>query len=288
MAREMTVALGQIRPMLGNVEANLQKHLEWIAKAKQQGASLIVFPELGLTGYHVQDLTLEVARTLDSPEIQSIVAASVGIDVVVSFVEESLDHQFYVSSLYASEGNIASVHRKVYLPTYGMFDEGRYFASGTGFRVFNTRFAPTGMLICEDAWHLPSPYLLASGGATLLLVPASSPARSVSDQDTFGSQQFWHEMNRVYAQLLGVHLVFVNRVGFEDGISFFGGSGVVGPKGEWLAQAPVLEESLTVTTIDLTAVRRARYESPMMRDEKPDLVVRELVRLGALSEEGQA
>lgn len=279
LARPVTIALGQIRPALGDVKVNLLKHIDWIAQAKQRGASLIVFPELGLTGYQVQDLTLEVARSLNADEIQQLVRASVGIDVVFSFVEEQDDHLFYVASIYASDGSIVSVHRKVYLPTYGMFDEGRYFASGTQFEPFPTRFGKAGMLICEDAWHMSSPYLLTVAGATLIIVPASSPARSVSEPDTFGSQQFWSEMVRVYAQLLGVNIVFVNRVGFEDGVSFFGGSGVVSARGEWLTNAPVLEESLGLCTLDLDNVRTLRFESPMVRDEKTGLVLQHLSRV---------
>lgn len=275
----MTVALGQIRPVLGDVTQNVEKHLQWIGEAKIQGAELIVFPELGLTGYHVQDLTLDVARTLDAPDIQQVIAASQGIDVVFSFVEESRDHRFYVSAVYASNAQVVAVHRKVYLPTYGMFDEGRYFAAGDDFSPFATSVGSVGLLICEDAWHLSSPYLLAQGGATLLIVPASSPARSVTDQDVFGSQRFWREIASVYAQLLGVNLVFVNRVGFEDGVNFYGGSGIVSATGEWTSTAPTLTECLTLGTLDLAGVRRARYATPVVRDEKRELVARTLTDL---------
>jgi predicted amidohydrolase len=278
------LAIGQLRPVLGDFQQNLEKHLEWISRAKAEGAALVVFPELGLTGYQVQDLTLDVARRCDHPEILRLVEASRGIDVVFSFVEESDEHLFFVSALYAHDGEIAAVHRKAYLPTYGMFDEGRYFAKGNRFATFTGKFGPTGIMICEDAWHVSSPYLLTLGGASLILIPASSPARSVSEQDAFGSQSFWRQLVQVYARLFGVYVVFANRVGFEDGINFFGGSGVVAPDGEWLAEAPILEESLIMAELDPGAVRRARYTTPILRDERVDLVQLELARI--LAEKG--
>ncbi|GGJ06241.1 carbon-nitrogen hydrolase [Alicyclobacillus cellulosilyticus] len=278
MARTFKVALGQVRPVLGDVAANVEKHLAWAARAREEGASLIVFPELGLTGYQVQDLTLDVARPPAHPDIQRLVAASQDLDIVFSFVEESDEHLFYVACAYAAEGRMVALHRKVFLPTYGMFDEGRYVAPGRRFAAFPTRFGRAGMLICEDAWHLTSPYLLALDGAHLLILPASSPARSVQDEEGFGSQSFWRKLLEVYARLLGVHILFVNRVGFEDGVGFFGGSFVMAPDGERIAEAPVLQEALVTAEVDLTLLRRVRYTTPILRDEKPELVLRALER----------
>jgi predicted amidohydrolase len=279
VTQQVRVALGQVRPVLGDVKANLDKHLTWVEQAKGEGASVVVFPELGLTGYQVQDLTLDVARTLKDADIRQMVDASRDIDITFSFVEESQEHLFYVSTVYASEGEIRHVHRKVYLPTYGMFDEGRYFARGDRFDTVQTKYGTTGMLICEDAWHVSSPYLLSLAGSDLLILPAASPARSVTEQDQFGSQKFWQDLLQVYAQLFGVFIVFVNRVGFEDGINFFGGSGVVSPTGEWVVHAPTLEETLVVGDLDMTLIRRARFTTPILRDENKDLVLRSLNRL---------
>lgn len=284
MLNQIKVALGQVRPVLGNVASNIDKHLQWVGEARDNDADLIVFPELGLTGYQVQDLTLEVARNVKDAEISRLISASTDIDIVFSFVEESDDHRFYISAVYASGGEIQHLHRKVYLPTYGMFDEGRYFASGRSFRSFNTKLDRMGLLVCEDAWHLSSPYLLSLDGANLLLLPASSPARSVTDQDQFGSQLFWRQLLSVYARLLGLNVVFVNRVGFEDGINFFGGSFVVSAEGNLMVEAPKLEEALVYGEIDLSESRRARYTTPILRDEKIDAVTRELERI--LKEEG--
>lgn len=285
MAERMKVALGQLRPRLGDVSRNLDIHLEWALKAKSENASLIVFPELGLTGYQVQDLTLDVARQTNHPDIAKLVDISREIDIVFSFVEESREHLFYTSSVYASGGRIAAVHRKVYLPTYGMFDEGRYFAAGDTFRTFDSKMGQTGLLICEDAWHASSPYLLAAGGANVICVPASSPARSVAEQEGVGSHLFWKQMLQVYAQLFGTFFIFVNRVGFEDGINFFGGSGIISPTGQWVAEAPELDECIVYGEVDLSVVRKVRFTNPLLRDEKHHLVMKELARLARQSEE---
>jgi predicted amidohydrolase len=282
----MQVSLGQMSPTLGNVEANLQKHHTYIDEAISQQSNVVVFPELGVTGYQVQDLTLDVARTLTSPDIRSLIARSRDIDLLFSFVEETESHLFYISSVYASAGQVTAVHRKVYLPTYGVFDDRRYFAPGQEFRTFATPYTRAGILICEDAWHGTSPYLLSLGGANLIYVPSASPARSVSDLNYFGSQKSWRDMLQVYAQLYGTPIVFVNRVGFEDGLSFFGGSGVVSAVGEWLLEAPTVQAGLFTTTIDLGATRRARYATPILRDERPLLVAKELKRILAAREGG--
>ncbi|WP_233095829.1 nitrilase-related carbon-nitrogen hydrolase [Alicyclobacillus sp. SO9] len=279
MKQKRRLALAQIKPKLGDVEANLNQHMQYILEARKQNADVVFFPELGLTGYHVQDLVLDVARSLSHPDISALVAESQDIDIAFSFVEETPSHSFYISAVYASKGEIKSIHRKVYLATYTLFDESRYFAKGSEFNTFSGQAGSGGILICEDAWHVTSPYLLSLGGAQLLVLMASSPSRSASDSESFGSHLFWKRLLEVYAQMFGVHIAFVNRTGFEDGLNFFGGSAVVGPDGVLITEAPVLEESLVFADIDLDDVRRARYTVPLLRDERPDLVQKELRRL---------
>jgi predicted amidohydrolase len=282
------ICIAQISPKLGNIEHNVDKHQQYITEAKSRQASLVVFPELGLTGYQVQDMTLDVARTLDHPQIQALVQSSKDIDVVFSFVEETKHHLFHVTVVYAAEGKIAGLHRKVYLPTYGMFDERRYFAPGTSFRTISSHtVGDVGLMVCEDAWHGTSPYLLALQGANLLIIPSSSPARDVTDAHYFGSQKFWRELLQVYAQTYGAFVVFANRVGVEDGISFFGGSGVVSPEGDWVLAAPTVTEGLYDAMIDTRASRRVRFSTPILRDERPLLVARELERILKTREESE-
>jgi predicted amidohydrolase len=274
----MRVGLAQMRPVLGDIQRNYSLHLEWLEKAKQNQVELLLFPELSLTGYNLLDLTYDVGRSADSEEIMQLVAHSKEMDIVFGFVETSDDHVLYNSMLYASKGEIVHIHRKVYLPTYGMFDEGRYFGQGEVIRSFPTQFGQVGILICEDMWHPSAPYLLAQDKAQIVLIPANSPARSL-DQTEIGSQSFWYANLENQAALNGVFFLFCNRVGTEDGISFFGGSSVVNPYGDEVAKANMLQEQLLTIDMDLDEVRRARFETPLLRDENLDLTIRELQRI---------
>ncbi|MCY0877225.1 MAG: acyltransferase [Firmicutes bacterium] len=275
----MRVAMGQVSPVLGDVPANVDKHIQIAQMAYAQGAQLIVFPELGLTGYLLKDMTYEVARPLDHPDVQRLVAQSKDIDVLFSLVEESASHRFHISAVYASGGKIVHVHRKVYLPTYGLFEEGRHAAQGTDIKPFTapTR-PPAGVMICEDAWHPSVPYLLSVAGVDVLYVPAAGPGRALSGDPHSGSQQFWERLLRTYAQLFTCYVVFVNRVGFEDGVFFFGQSFAVGPDGEIIARSERIEEDMPIVDIDLSLLRRARYRTPLLRDEDVYLTQRILQR----------
>ena len=174
------LAIAQIDTVLGDVEANLETHMARIDEAVQAKADLVVFPELSLTGYALQDLTAAVARRpmADDPVFQTLLTASQRTDLLVGFVEHDKRHRIYNSAAYLSQGEILSVHRKVYLPTYGLFDESRFFAWGDSIRAFNTRFGRLGVLICEDFWHASPPYLLWLDGADLLLFMSASPGRT--------------------------------------------------------------------------------------------------------------
>ena len=147
---KITLALAQINTVLGNVQKNLEKHLAIIQEAGSRGADLVIFPELSLTGYVLQDLASAVAchPRADDPIFQPLLAASQKLDIVVGFVEEDERNRFYIASAYLSRGEVLHVHHKVYLPTYGLFDEGRFFAWGDSVQAFNTPFARAAMLIC--------------------------------------------------------------------------------------------------------------------------------------------
>ena len=276
-----SIGLAQISPRLGDVKANLEKHLQFVEQALAQGVELLVFPELSLTGYMLQDLVHEVARTAapDDPLLAPLLDASRQLDLVVGFAERDVRGRLFTASAYLAQGRIVHVHRKVYLPTYGMFDEGRDFDWGEEVRAFDTRFGRAGLLICEDFWHASPPYLLWLDGADLMLLTSSSPGRGIDHRDKLGSSRFVELVNQAYANLFGCFVVHANRVGFEDGVNFWGGSTIFGPDGELMAQAPYLEESLLVAQLDWSALRRARARLPLLRDERPDLTQRELTRI---------
>ena len=214
---DVTVALAQIKPKLGCIADNLAIIEAAIERGIREKAGLIIFPELALTGYFLKDLVPEVALPLHAPEIARLVELSRHISIAVGFVEVSSDYRFFNSALYLEGGEIKHVHRKVYLPTYGMFDEGRYFAAGRHFKAFDTRFGRLGVLICEDAWHLSSSYLLALQGAHTLLVMSGSPGRGLAtDRVEATSVQTWERVGQTLSQFLTLHWAYVNRVGYED------------------------------------------------------------------------
>jgi len=277
----LNLALAQINTTLGDVHANLDKHLGLLAEAKEQGADLVVFPELSLTGYVLQDLVPSVAHqpTDDDPVFKHLLNASHDLDLVVGFVDEDSRHRFYIASAYLSGGKVLHVHHKVYLPTYGLFDEGRFFAWGDSVRAFDTRFGRMGILICEDFWHASPPYLLWLDGADVLLFTSASPGRGLVDGEKLESARWVENVNRSYANLFTCFVAHSNRVGFEDGLNFWGGVTVFDPNGERIAQGPYFEEALTYTTLDLNQLHRTRARLPLLRDERTSLVVRELRRI---------
>ncbi len=275
---DFTLILAQIKPKLGCVADNLATIEKKITKARDAGADLIVFPELALSGYFLKDLVPEVARRIDSPEIQRLIELSRGISIAIGFVEETADYLFHNSALYLEDGAIKHLHRKVYLPTYGLFDEQRYLARGESFRAFDTKFGRVGLLICEDMWHLSASYILAMDGATTLICLSSSPARGI-DGDTLGSASAWQKLTSTTAMFLNCRVLYCNRVGFEDGVNFWGGSEYIAPSGESVVRGALLEEDFVTARVDEGALRRERIFSPMMRDENLFVTMQELGRI---------
>jgi predicted amidohydrolase len=266
---------------LGDVPANLEKHLTLIDQARRSGADLLVFPELSLTGYVLQDLASTVAHTpsRDDPIFKPLLEESHNLDMVVGFVEEDRRNRFYIAGAYLSKGEVLHVHHKVYLPTYGLFDEGRFFAWGDAIRAFDTRFGRAGILICEDFWHASPPYLLWLDGADLFLFISASPGRGLHKEPQLESARWVEHVNQAYAGLFTSFVAHANRVGYEDGLNFWGGSTVYDPNGELVAKGPYHQEALTVAEIDLNQLHRTRARLPLLRDERTSLVMREMNRM---------
>jgi NAD+ synthase (glutamine-hydrolysing) len=278
---KINIALAQINTRLGDPNANLEKHLQLAKQASQDGIDLLVFPELSLTGYVLQDLVPSIAcrPDLDDPLFRPLLEASQEIDLVVGFVEEDARHRFYIASGYLSQGKVIHIHHKVYLPTYGLFDEGRFFAPGDSIRAFDTRFGRFGMLICEDFWHASPAYLLWQDGADFLIFSSSSPGRGLNGGSKLESSGWVEHINQAYASLFTVFIAHTNRSGFEDGLNFWGGSTLFDPDGKLVIQAPYFQETLTSVEIDLNQLHRTRTRLPLLRDERPELVLHELERI---------
>jgi predicted amidohydrolase len=275
----MRIALAQIAPPLGDPAVSLKLHLETARRAARAGAQLVVFPELSLTGYRLQDLVPEVARPIDPKGfLRPLFALSRRISIAFGLVEESEGHRYYNSAVFLEAGRVRHVHRKVYLPTYGMFEEGRYFSAGDTFTAFRSRLGRIGLLVCEDLWHPASALLLAQDGADYIVVLSNSPVQTGEGAGP-RNHETWRDLIRVTAQLQTVYVLLTNRSGVEDGISFSGASAAVDPLGRLLAEGRMLGDDLVVCDLDRRALRRARTFYPLLRDERLPVLQREIGRL---------
>ncbi len=277
--RPVRVALGQIAPRLGDVGANLDTHLDLIERARRERANVVLFPELSLTGYQLRDLVPDVALDGNAAELRRLVEASRGLAVGFGFVEETADHRFFNSFAYCEEGVLTHVHRKVYLPTYGLFEEGRLYAAGEHIRAFDTRLGRLGALVCEDLWHPSVMYVLSLDGAEIVIAASASPLRGADVGEEHSNIDVWSTALKMYSQLFGCFMVLVNRVGFEDGLNFWGGSRVIAPGGRTSFEAPLLDAGLFTCEIDRHEVRRHRVSDPTLRSERLDVTLAELERI---------
>jgi predicted amidohydrolase len=281
MPDTLTVGLAQSYPKLGDVEANLEHHISLVEKAAEQQVELLVFPELSLTGYLLQDMTYRVAMSADSDTLEPLREATrqQQMDVMYGFVDVDQRGRFYIAAAYCSRGDILHVHHKVYLPTYGLFDEGRFFAEGDDIRAFDTPFGRVGVLICEDFWHVSPAYALWMDGADILIFHSASPGRGIDERETLNSTRWVELVNQAYGSLFTNYVIHCNRVGYEGGYNFWGGSTVVDPNGEFLVRGPYFDEAMVVQTLDLNQIRRTRSRLPLLRDERMDLIQKSLNRI---------
>ncbi len=254
------MGIAQISPKLLDVDSNLQKHIKYINLAKDKGVELLVFPELSLTGYLTGWITPLVSIRFNDDVFQRLLEASKGISVILGGILEERD-MFYNAAFFIENGELKGVHRKVYLPTYGMFDESRFFAQGWEFRPIDSNLGKFGILICEDAWHLDG-YLSYTDTDAIVLI-ANNPLRVVVSRTAI---EVWHEIASIPSLFFGIPTIYANRVGVEDGIIFFGASRVIMGDGEVKTQGSVFKEELIISEIDVSITRAAKYRSATLRE----------------------
>jgi predicted amidohydrolase len=261
---------------LGDLEHNFARAGELVGRARAEGAELIVLPELVLSGYCVGDVAHDLSIERSDRRLAALVAEAGDAAIVVGFAEHTRLH-VYNAAAYFEAGALLHVHRKLYLPTYGAFEERKHFSPGGSLRAFDTQLGRLAMLVCNDAWQLPLPFLAVQDAAQMLLVPAASAAASYPGSlDTRG---YWRDITRFYGRMLESYVVFVNRVGREGELDFWGGSHVVDPCGDVIAAAAEHEEAVLVCDIDLAAVRARRRAVPLVREARLGLIAREVERL---------
>ena len=277
MSETLRLAVAQTAPVLRDVNANAAR---LNALAAEHGADVLLTPELSLTGYDVGDSVHSLARRMHpfdhfDPELQSAGALVVGV------IEESAGGPFNTATV-LQDGVVVFRHRKIYLPTYGMFDEARWFGRGRSVDTFTTVSGwRVGILICEDFWHPGLVYVLAARGIDILLVQAAAPGRGVwsgGEHGAFASADVWERMIRTTAQLYGIYVALGNRVGVEGAVTFAGGSVIAAPDGTVIARADDESEEVLAAELSRAALRRLQTPYAHARDDDAALVMRELER----------
>jgi len=258
------VGLAQLSSRIGNVKENLKQHSEVMKKAEAEKVDLTCFPELSLPGYSLKDLAYEVADDCETA-LNTLARRTVdGQRVMCGFVKQDRLGLIQNSAAIMGYGKVIGTTSKFFLPTYGLFEELRYFVPGnpkTDLRIFESDKCRFGVIICEDAWHPEPIQVLARLGAEVIFCLASSPARGITKSEPAGElpiESQWLSLLRAHALMNNVFIAFVNRAGPEDEEFFWGGSAVVSPAGETLARAKKDETDWVSVDIDLDDVKRAR------------------------------
>lgn len=276
----MKIRAVQFSPALGNLEKNLAFHVEQINKAIADGIHLIVFPELSISGYHLKDIVYDVSISPGGHIFEQLEKLSQSIDIVAGAPVEEEAGIIHNCALYFSGGKLLHNHRKVQLPNFGMFEEAMIFQPGNRFQSFKLEKFPftVGMIICREILFPVNAYLHYLQGVDFLIAISNSPHRGIS-KDGMASLKLWERAGEMYSVHYHQNYLFVNRSGFEDGIGFGGGSFFARPLGGIVQLAKYFEDDQFDVDVSMDDVRRARISGNYYRDEKPEVVLKELQRI---------
>lgn len=273
------LAIVQFRPDKGDYAGNLAR---LGAVLREVGAwpeppDLLLLPEAALTGYFLEGGVRELARSAEQM-FDDLVrvhrqSGAPPLDLALGFYEV-WRNRLYNSALYASLGGgdagIRHVHRKVFLPTYGVFDEERFVEPGRSIQAFDTRWGRAALLVCEDAWHSLMPTLAALDGAQVMLVPSATPARGLTPipggESRPANLDRWDRLAQGISEEHGVFVAVAHLVGFEGGKGFVGGSIVTGPRGNIISHGPLFEPAVVEATLEFEEITRARADQPLLSD----------------------
>ena len=281
MHQSVHLAIVQFKPRKGDYKSNLAKLGGIFAQldALTPRPQVAFLPESAVTGYFLEGgvrdqavTTGTLVRDLDE-QYRAAVPSGEPMDIGLGFYE-IWNNSIYNSALYVTLGGdspiVRHVHRKVFLPTYGLFDEERFVDRGFEIRAFDTSWGRAAMLICEDAWHSLAGTMAALDGAQIVFIPSASPARGLSPRqdDLSGPSNLerWDRLARDIASEHGIFTALIHLVGFEGGKTFSGGSIVAGPRGDVKLRAPLWEEAIATVTLDTAELTRARVELPLLTD----------------------
>jgi predicted amidohydrolase len=280
----LRVALVQTKPLKGRYAENLSAAGEAFSALAADPPGLVVLPEAALTGYFLEgavyDLALPAERFAhDLARTWREACGDAPVDIACGFYEND-GGTYYNSAIYlqveAGRERIVHVHRKMFLPTYGVFDEERFLSRGRRMSAFDTRFGRTALLICEDAWHSIVPAVAAIKGARLLIVPSAAPGRGIDGDGELTSITRWRDILRIIAAEHGVYLLYAGLTGFEGGKGMTGSSCAIDPRGDVLVQAPGTEACILRADLDVREIDLARASLPLLGDLNavlPDLLL---------------
>ncbi|MHB8462141.1 MAG: nitrilase-related carbon-nitrogen hydrolase [Vulcanimicrobiaceae bacterium] len=275
-AARLRVAIIQTKPTKGHFAENLADVCDAFVQlaAWEQTPNLIVLPEAALTGYFLEGAVYDLARGAEhfAAELAAgwqATASAQTVDIVCGFFENA-SGTYYNSALYLrvtpNDHEIIHIHRKIFLPTYGVFDEERFLSRGHDVGVFTTQFGPAAMLICEDVWHSLVPTIAAVKGARLLIVPSASPGRGVDGEGDLGSIERWKQTLSNVAGEHGIYILYAGLAGFEGGKGMTGSSCVVDPHGRIIVQGDQTEACILAGDLDARELDRARAQFPLLGD----------------------
>lgn len=269
-------AVLQLKPEKGNLQGNFTRLQSALQELKPEAPDVVVLPESFLTAYFLQGGVRELALTQQElyAHLQSMYQALEWpglLDLVIGFYERE-GGTFFNSCAYIELGGrgILHVHRKVFLPTYGVFDEERYISRGSRIQAFDSRFGRVGMLICEDFWHTITSTIIALDGAQVVYVPSASPARGFAGQEPANMER-WSALAQAVSAEHGMYTLLSSLIGFEGGKGMVGGSLIVGPEGNIMVSAPAFEETALLAEIDLERIPAVRYDNPLLADLQGNL-----------------
>ena len=278
----MRITLAQTESVLGEIDENLERAHEIIRAAGREHSDVVVFPELFLTGYNLGRVDKDVTLSTHDKRLLALGTIAPETDVLIGLYEDGLGVHNYNAAAYYDADKLVHAHRKLYLPTYDVFEERKFFSPGQTLRAFDTRQGRVATLICNDAWQPHLAFLAVQDGARVLFVPTSSSQSRFPEQ--YDSQTYWRDITVFYARMFQSFVVFCNRVGDEaEHLRFWGGSHIVDPWGRVVCELPDQEEAIVTCEIDLAMVRKRRREVPLVREARLGLLAREATRL---AEEG--
>jgi N-carbamoylputrescine amidase len=283
-ASRLRVALVQMKPLKGRYTDNLAQAQDAFATLSADPPDLVVLPEGALTGYFLEGAVYDLALTAgqiagDLARTWRDACGDAPVDIACGFFEND-GGTYFNSAIYLEirpQGDrIVHVHHKMFLPTYGVFDEERFLSRGRKMSAFDTQFGRAAMLVCEDAWHTIVPAIAAIKGARLLIVPSAAPGRGIEGDGELTSITRWREILRTIAAEHGVYLAYCGLTGFEGGKGMTGSSCIIDPRGETIVEAPASEACILRADLDLREIDLARASLPLLGDlgaVLPDLLL---------------